>query len=55
MGYIEYMIELNRTLTDLHKAMQAENFEIAEQLISNADHIVNSLHHTIHDLNMKEE
>ena len=55
MGYIDYMIELNRVLTELHKAMQANNLEIAEQLVSNADHLVSSLRGAIHDLNLKEE
>lgn len=55
MTYIDYLIELNRVLTEMHKAMKSENYEIAEQLVNNASHILGSLRLTIHDLNMKEE
>lgn len=55
MAYIDYMIELNRLLTEMHKSMKAENYDVAEQMIAQATYTVNHLRNIIHDLNMKED
>lgn len=48
--YSELLLDLNRTLQEIHKATLAKNFEVAEQYTANFVRTAHTLQHTFTEM-----